>query len=363
MVTTSRTTSWELYTSNPQAWDAMLDACEEATTSIDLENFIFTPDAIGTKFIDVCARKAKQGVKVRFIWDAAGSFSFFGATIVEDLKAKGIELVFFKTLLPHIFKIHKFRSWYFRNHRRTLVVDGKIGFTGSTSISIRMEKWRDTNIRVEGPVVKDMQKAFERMWERAQGNKLEKIHGDTKTDQEFEYTTNNPFPRKNFLYTKIITAIRTSQECIDITVPYYVPTHRISRVIRLAARRGVKVRLILPEMSDFPTVDLGARTYFHSLLHAGVKIFLYKGKMIHTKSIVIDTAWATVGTLNLDNISLRYNFEANLVSSNREFVAELSSHFENDLKSCTEVTLKEWDDRFFVEKIATFLVKFLRMFL
>lgn len=355
-------TSWEFYLENPATWGAMLDACRKATTSIDFEIFIFTPDEIGKRFINICAGAAARGVKVRFLWDAAGSFTFFGSGSIGELQKKGIELIFFKKLLPSIFTLHDYRSWYFRNHRRTLVVDGKIGFTGSTSIEVRMEKWRDTNVRIEGPVVADMQVEFNRMWLRAQGKRVPGLL-PSKSNYGFEYITNNPTPRRRFLYTRLVEAIRRAEKSIRITVPYFVPTHKLARVIRLAAHRGVDVKIILPAASDFPTVDLGGRTFFHQLLKAGVRIYLYSGKMLHTKSIVIDGEWSTVGTLNLDHISLMYNFEANLVSSNKQFAAELLRHFENDLKDTVEVTLPEWNRRFFVEKIATFLVKLIRVFL
>jgi cardiolipin synthase A/B len=355
-------TTWKFYTSNPESWEAILDACRNAKTTIDLEIFIFTSDEIGRKFIEVCTKAVTRGVKVRFLWDAAGSFTFFKTSVIQDLRLKGVDLLFFKTLLPDFFSFHKYKSWYFRNHRRTIVIDGVIGFTGSTSIETRMQNWRDTMVKIEGPVVADMQMQFNRMWLRAQGRRVPTLP-PPKSDYEFEYVTNNPTPKRRFLYARILEAIRTAEKSIYITVPYYVPNHKLARVIRLAAHRGVDIKIILPAASDFPTVDLGARTYFHQLLKAGIRIYLYEGKMIHTKSVIIDDNWSTIGTLNLDNISLLYNFEANLVSSNVRFAAELRQHFEEDLKNCTEITLEEWNRRFFVEKIATFFVHLIRIFL
>src|SRR6185369_13280743 len=113
---------WQLYTENKASWNAMLSALESAKRTIDLEQFIFLKDEIGEKFIEVCARKAKEGVRVRFLWDAAGSFTFFGNSIVEELRKKGIELVFFKKLLPAFNRLHKMESYYFRNHRRSVIV-------------------------------------------------------------------------------------------------------------------------------------------------------------------------------------------------------------------------------------------------
>ncbi len=356
-------TSWEFYTDNPTTWDAMLAACEKATSTIDLEIFIFTPDEIGNRFIDVCARKAAEGVKVRFLWDAAGSFTFFHTPVIEDLKKKGIELRFFKTFFPGFLSMHRYRYWYFRDHHRTLVIDGKIGFTGSTSIEKKMETWRDTTVKIEGLVVTDMQHAFEQMWSRSKGRRVAKRPEEFRSDFEFEYVTSTPFPKTRHLYRRIIDAIRSADRSLFITVPYFVPNHKLARVIRLAAHRGVDVRILIPVASDFPTVDLGARTFFHQLLKAGVSIYLYKGKMLHTKSIIIDKEWSTLGTMNLDHISLHFNYEANLVSSNKKFAEELFTHFQEDIQNAHRVTLEEWNRRFFVEKIATFLVKLIRGFL
>lgn len=355
-------TTWNFYTNNPATWDAMIAACESATTSIDFEIFIFTTDEIGTRFIEVCARKASQGVKVRFLWDAAGSFTLFKSSTVVDLRKKGIHLVFFKTLLPSFFSIHDYKSWYFRNHRRTLVVDGKIGFTGSTSIEKRMISWRDTSVRMEGPVVTAMQDEFNRMWTRAHNQRPAPLP-PVKVDYEFEYLFNTPTPRRRFLYARVLEALRSAQKSICLTTPYFVPTHKLARIIRLAVLRGVEVKLLLPASSDYPIVDLGARTYFHQLLKAGVRIYLYNPTMIHTKTIIVDGLWSSIGTMNLDHISLMYNYEANLVSTNAKFAEELRGHFEEDLKQSREITMTDWNRRTLVEKIATFFVKFIRIFL
>lgn len=356
-------TYWKLYTENEEGWEAMLAACESAEKSIDLEQFIFITDDIGKRFIEVCARKASQGVKVRFIWDAAGSFTFFGSSIIEDLKNKGIELIFFKTLFPNFFEIHNYKSWYFRNHRRTLVIDSLIAFTGSICVSDKMINWRDTVVRIEGPVVKDMQSAFERMWDRASRKKLPKIKRDQHSDHEFKYITNNPLPRNRRLYNHVVEAIRQSKESIHITTPYFVPTRRLLRVLRLAAHRGVNIKIMIPQSTDYPIVDICGRSFFEKILQSGIKIYLYEGRMLHSKTMVIDDDWASVGTLNLDTISLLYNFEANLVTSNKTFVRELLNHFNNDLKNTMEIKQETWKNRYWIEKVAEFFIRLLRDFL
>ena len=356
-------TKWEFYTENERAWEAMLNACKEAKESIDLEQFIFVPDDVGNQFIEVCEERAKAGVKVRFIWDASGSWSFFNSSIIDNLKEKGIEMIFFRTLLPEFMKMSNYRSWYFRNHRRTLVIDKKVGFTGSVCTWEKIVDWKDTHIKIEGRVVEDMQITFNRMWDRAHGKKVPRKHYNKKRDYEFQYITNNPVPRNRHLYKKILEGIKNAKKYIYITTPYFVPTHRLARVIRQAARRGIDVKIIMPKASDHPIVDLGARTFFHNLLKSGVKIYLHNKDMIHKKTIIIDCNWASMGTLNMDNISLRYNFEANIVSTNIKFAEDLLSHFTYDMQYTEEVTISDWNNRFFLDKIIIFFAKFIRRFL
>lgn len=340
----------------------MIKACEEAKESIDLEQFIFVPDDLGNRLIDVCSERAANGVKVRFIWDAAGSWSFFGAGIISDLAKKGIELVFFKTLFPKIFDAHDYKSWYFRNHRRTLVVDGKTAFTGSICIYEKMKDWRDTCIKIQGPVVRDMQDSFNRMWLRAQGKRLPKIKIHKYHDHEFRYVTNTPIPGHKRLYNNLVDSVRGAEKSIFLTTPYFVPTRRLAKTLRLQAQRGVDVRILMPSWSDNTLVDLCARTFFNSMLKSGVKIFLYKEGMLHAKTMIIDGKKGGVGTMNLDNVSLNYNFEANIVSENVTFAEELTKHFMHDLEKSEEMTFEKWKNRYWVEKIASFFMRFVRGF-
>lgn len=356
-------TSWTLYASNEDAWAAIIADCAKATESISLEQFIFTDDNLGNKLIDICAERAAHGVHVRFLWDAAGSFSVFGSNMVTELRDKGIHLVFWKTLVPSYFKVPNFRSWYLRNHRRTLVIDNEIAYTGSISVRDSMKDWRDTNARFEGAVVKEMSNAFDRMWGRATHQKP--LPKRTKArDREFRYITNFPSPGRRHIYTELIEAIRNARKYIYITTPYFVPTHRLLRVIKLSAHRGVDVRIILPERTDhYPALDLAAHSYFTTLLTSGVKIFLYEGRIIHSKSTIVDGEWSTVGSMNLDSASLLYNFEANIITTNTKFAEELSAHFVHDVQTSKEVLLHEWNNRFFTEKLLEWLTRLIKKFL
>ncbi len=354
--------SWELYSDNEQAWQAMLTDCANARTSIVLEQFIFVNDEYGQRLIDICKNRAQDGVRVRFLWDAAGSFTFWGAGLIEELRQSGIELLFWKTLIPGFFSIPNVKSWFFRNHRRTLVIDDSIGYTGSICVYDNYKNWRDTNVRIAGPVVKEMKNAFDQMWARATHKQRPRFKKSPSTN-EFRYLTNYPAPGRRHIYSEILKAIRRADKNIYITVPYFVPTHRLLRTIKAASNRGVDVRIILPEKSDHYLVDLGARAFFTSLLRSGVKIYLYGGNIIHSKSITIDDTWSTVGSMNMDSVSLLYNFEANIVTTNDRFSKELKAHFFKDLEESKEVLLRDWQKRFIGEKIMSFFIHLIKRFL
>jgi cardiolipin synthase len=363
-------TQWTLYTSNEEVWEDILADCAKAEKSIVLEQFIFVRDDVGNRLIDICIERASKGVDIRFLWDAAGFViggSLLGSNIIEELRKKHIRLLFWKTLIPGYFSVPNFRSWFLRNHRRTIVIDQKIGYTGSICVKDAMKGWRDTNARFVGPIVAQMQGAFERMWARADDKRHLPSHVVTR-DPEFMYVTNAPQPGKRHLYRSLVEAIRNARNYIYITTPYFVPTRRLARVIRLAAHRGVDVRIIVPEKTNhYPALDLGARSYFTSLLESGARIFLYPNKngetLIHSKAAVIDGEWSTTGSLNLDNVSLLYNYEANIVSTNSRFAEELAAHFVHDMHISREVTFQEWKDRFFIERLPEYAIKLVRRFL
>ena len=359
---TNNETSWKIYDSNEKAWEAMIADCARAEKSIVLETFIFVMDSFSKRLIDVCAERAQAGVKVQFLWDAWGSFSFFGSNIIEELKKKNIELVFWKTIIPAYYKVPNIRSWFFRNHRRTLVIDEAIGYTGSICVDDRMKNWRDTNLRLEGSIVREMENAFDRMWARAIDQKPlpKRIH---VRDGEFRYITSYPVPGRRHLYAEFIEAVRHARKYIYITTPYFVPTRRLSRVLRLAAHRGVDVKIIMPETSNHPFIDLAARTFFRPMLRSSVHVFLYKGENIHGKTAVIDGDWTSVGSMNMDGISLLYNFEANIISTSPKFAEEMAAHFVHDLQSTKEVNPAEWEKRSFMQKWLEIPARLVRKFL
>lgn len=368
MSTLSPSSPWKLYTDNSLLWEDMLATCETAQQSIDLEQFIFVNDDIGKRFIDVCTRKAAAGVRVRFLLDDAGSWNIFGAFFASNLSDQGIQVRFFNTIIPRSIDNH--RWWFFRNHRRSLTVDGKISFTGSMSIWEKSRHWRDANIRIEmKSTVEKIERAFGVMWDRANNIRTNWGHEESFSADGFSYITNAPVRGKQFMYHKLIDTMRAAQTKIYILTPYFIPDRRIIRILRLAARRGVDVRLVLPESSDHRLVDIGGQSTFATLLKNGVQIYRHERKQngqnnfLHCKVIAIDDDWSSIGSMNFDYVSLRYNFEANIVSTDKDLAAELTEYCLQEMRASDLLERSTWSHRTFLQKWLEFLVRFLKHFL
>jgi len=336
-------TKWKFYTTSIEAWDAMLSSISNAKHSIDLEQYIFSNDEIGSKFIDLFKLKASEGVKVRILCDTVGSFPIYRSSLQTELAIRGIELHFFNSIVP--WSPHNESLWYFRNHRKLLVIDGQIGFTGGVCISLEMKSWRESHIRIEGPVVSEMSREFELMWYKQYRKPIYYLKSKKPVEvKSFSYLTNSPLPNKRFIYYELISQIKKAEHYVYLTTPYFLPDYRLIRALKKAVKRGVKIKILLPIFSDNILVRFGSASYFDLMLDAGVRIYRYK-TMIHGKTMVVDGRWSSIGSLNLDNISLRYNFEANIVSTNKAFTFELEKQFIDDLVDSDELLLPIWRQR------------------
>lgn len=364
--------SWQLYHVTRDAWKAMLADCALAKRTIDLEQYLFVDDAAGREFLELLARKARSGVRVRMLLDGAGSFGMYMASPMRELVDAGVQVRFYNPI--SIWRAHNMLSWYFRDHRKILVVDGKVGYTGGVCIEAVMADWRDTHLRLTDPVVGEMAEAFERMWDRVTLKGSRRFPKPLARSRDFSFLTNSPRFRERFVYHALIDAIRGATGTVYLTSPYFVPDPRFFRVLRLAARRGVDVRLLFSGPSDHAWVDLAAHSYYERAFRAGIRIFRYvgsagsapegaePGRRLHAKIAVIDGRWASVGTVNLDNLSLLFNYEDSIVTTNAKMVRELGGQFLEDLRHAPEVTRAEWRRRplreKFLEKIVWPLHRF-----
>ncbi len=346
----------------PETWEAMLAACKEAKETIDLEQYIFNDDKIGHQFAEVLRERARNGVRIRVLCDAVGSWGLYTSPLPTLMENDGIEIRFFNIISP--WRIHNALAFFFRDHRKILIIDGKVGFTGSSGLRDDMPEWRDTNVQVGNSIVSEMLFAFNEMWARAAEKRIiNRIRKARDYAPGFEFITNAPYVRKRFLYYKIIEAIRAAKKHIYITTPYFIPDRRLGRVLRLAEKRGVDVRVLVPAKDIEPFVGLAARSHFEPMLKNGIRFFLYEKSFLHAKTIVIDDEWSTVGSFNMDSLSFIYNHEANIVSSEPSFVAALKEHFLTDLTHAREISYIEWLGRPLLQKIKEILIIPLRRFL
>lgn len=342
------------------AWDAAYEACKNARSSISFENFILIDDKAGRPFIELFKQKANEGVNVRLLLDAVGSSELLQLHLDNELEKAGAEIVFFNSVIPGMLS-HR-TPWFFRDHRKLIVIDSSIAFTGGVCFQEHMADWRETTVRVEGAVAKEMEKAFGEMWEYAhKRSKLPreraKLEGRTHA-----FLTNSPLPRRRHLYYELVERARNAKEKIFLTTAYFVPDRRLMRLLLRAAKRGVSVRILLPRTSDIALIDIASRSYFDRLLRAGVRIFLYEPAMLHAKTAAIDGV-GMVGSMNLDHLSLQYNFEGNLVSSDEAFVAALYRQFDGDCKKSEELSLGAWRKRPWHDRLLEYLIRPVRFLL
>jgi cardiolipin synthase len=355
-------TVWSFATSTQEAWQVLMKACEQAHESIYIEQFLLTPDQIGQQFIDLFIKKAREGVHVKIIVDSVGSFGLGRSQYLEAMEQAVVKIKFFNWMLP--FSKNSRTLWYFRNHRRLFIIDRSTMITGGTCIGKRMEDWRETQIKLEGPVVQQAVKVFDQTWKKVYKKHTRNLGTQYKSGIDgFSYITQAPLLTERHIYYRLIDAIRQSRKCVYLTSPYFLTDHRLQRVLALAARRGVDVRVLIPAKGDHKIVDLGSKSYFEYLLGKGVRIFQYVPTMIHAKTAVVDQDWAMVGTMNLDNVSLRYNFESAIIATNPLCVDELKGHFMNDLKVSKEIDLDEWKKRPRFQRLKELLVWPIRKFL
>jgi len=351
-----------LYLPSEQIWPKLLAACAEAKESILFEQYLIEDDAVGKEVARVLIEKAKQGVKVRCLFDSAGSFTFGRSSTLKEMETAGIHIEFFNWLWP--FSPRNLGSWYFRNHRRQLIIDSKQAFTGGICFGEEAQKWIDSEIEITSPsVVLQMQELFITSWHRARRETYPPFKYRRTGPDEKEYLApSSPLLRKRFLYYELIRSIRRARRYAYFATPYFLPDNKLKRTLIRAARRGVDVKILVPRHSNHSIVNRGSHTYYDELLFGGVKIYWHP-EMLHSKTAVIDDAWTTVGSLNLDNLSLRYNFEANVINIDRDFAISAKVQFEDELAKAEEIVLEKWRRRAFISQWLELLVWPIRKFL
>lgn len=340
----------EVFSDGKKIFESIFESIRNAHDHIHIEFFIFEDDKISNQLRELLIQKAKEGVRVRMIYDYLGSFHL-SKKYLQSLRDAG---VYAKPFLPLRFRIRRTKINY-RNHRKIIVVDGKIGYTGGVNIADRyiygnnLGVWRDTMVKIQGSGVHGIQKQFLIDWYFVD----RKLITDKKyfpTPLEFDnnvvqFVTSGPDTDWANIMQGICAAIFSAQKYVYIHTPYFMPNDLVSGCMQMAALSGTEIRLILPEKSDAPLSDYSSSTYLGEMLDAGVRVFKYQKGVLHSKAIVIDDFLSIVGSTNFDDRSFEQNFEANAFIYDEETAFQLKELFVNDLEFCKELTKEEWYNR------------------
>jgi cardiolipin synthase A/B len=350
----------KLLIDGPATYAAMFAAIEGARSDVDLESYIVDDDETGRRFADLLMSKRAQGVRVHVIYDSVGSLGTTAA-FFERLRAAGIEVVEFNQTNP----LKSRGKWGLlrRDHRKILVVDGRVAIIGGINISQvyssgsspagRREGgkvgWRDTDIQIEGPAAEEFRKLFLETWQRQNGPSIPPPTGVPNRNDAGNALVralgSTPGETNRITFVAYVAAITLAQHSIHLTNAYFVPDAQILKAFTDAARRGVDVEIILPSITDASMVLSAQRYRYAGLLKSGVKIFERRNAVMHAKTAVIDGIWSTVGSTNMDYLSFLSNDEVNAVVLNREFADEMEKTFARDLAESNPIRRDRWRKR------------------
>ncbi len=335
----------ELFTGGDESYAAILAAIDAAEHHIHLEYYIWKADRVGTRLRDALVRRAKQGIAVRLIVDAVGSESL-RSKHWTPLRDAGAQVVAFNPLQLRLFRR---QLGNFRTHRKIVVVDGRVAFTGGINVSevhsaefSGEAAWRDTHVRLEGPAAHGLQTLFLHAWADITDELLSgpdyfpALEGaDARLMQ---VVASGPDDGSNAIHKLHVAAIATAERRVLLTTPYLVPDGSLSTAMATARLRGVEVHILTPLRNDIRTVGAAARSYYPDLLAMGVRIHEYAASMLHAKTLVVDERVAVVGTANSDPRSYFLNFEVAVAIYEADTAQSMADQFARDLEKATEVT-------------------------
>lgn len=346
----------------PQTFAHITRQIELATSSVHLETYIFADDELGNRLADLLMRKARQGVEVRVIFDAVGSMSS-SAALFDRMRASGVQVAEFRPLQPL-----KTLPWRYHNrdHRKLVVVDGKVAFTGGINISSTYssksslrpgpergvtEGWRDTHVQIEGPVVRQFQAIFLETWVRLNGqvdaNNAKYFPNSPPVGMDIvaAVVSSGVRQRDEAIYNTYLASVTHAASRIWITQAYFSPPPELCDAMIAAARRGVDVRVIVPGFTDSGPVFYAARANYEKLLAGGVHLYELKDALLHAKTAVIDQRMAIIGSANLDYRSFLHNNEVTAVVIAGDLAHTMEEVFNKDLADTHELTLEQWRKR------------------
>ena len=326
----------EVFTRADDTDTALTAAIRGARRHIHMCYYIFEPDSDGIFYRDLLAEKAREGVQVRLLMDAVGSFSV-DDDFLAPLRRAGARVDFFGPFGT----IRRPWAFNFRNHRKLTVIDGRVGFLGSQNIGhhfwrvgSRRIAWRETDVRVEGPAVEELQTVFAEDWHFVTRENLTGDDFFPPPSPDAAGTTlvqalpTGPDRKEDALAFIFVEALHTARERVTITTPYFIPTPAVVLALEGAARRGVRVDLLVPRRTDHPVVTWAGRSYFDEFVESGVRIFEYAEAFLHSKVVTVDGRLALLGSANMDTRSFRINFELSLLVYDEKVVGQLVDTFD-----------------------------------
>lgn len=372
----------------PMAYAAMFKAIDAATNNINVEVYIFESDELGNKLKTALIEKQKAGIKVRVIYDSLGSMSA-SSEFFQEFRDVGIEVAEFNPIDPTEGKLLDLNN---RDHRKLLIVDGKIAFTGGINISsvyshgsgYRLGKrkakslpptengWRDTQIEVKGPAVSALQQIFFETWNSISDRRVETTPSELSStataassqssiyypdikaagDKVVRVVASSPDDNINIIYTDFLVAIKSARKSVHVTMAYFSPDEQMMDSFCAAARRNVDVQLVLPGFSDVWMIFEAGRAHYADLLKCGVKIYERHDALLHAKTVVVDGVWSTVGSSNMDMRSFLHNREVNVIVLGSDFAAEMDAMFQRDIGEGKLVTPETWRHRPLLQRMS-----------
>ena len=375
-ITTTDNNKVKLLKSGEEKFNYLLEDIKKAKHHIHLEYFNFRNDSIANLTFEILGQKAKEGVEVRAIFDAFGNFSNnrpLKKKHLKEIRENGIEIVKFDP-----FKFPYINHAFHRDHRKIVVIDGKVGYTGGMNIADyyinglpEIGEWRDMHARIEGESVQELQKIFLRMWKKSTG---EEINGQIyypnnentlkiNEQENIAIVDRHPTKTSKVMRRVYAKAIETANNKVQIINPYFTPTNIITKAIKKALDKGVKVEIMIPGKSDIKFTPDAAFYIANKLRKEGADIYIFNGGFHHSKIMMIDSLYCTVGSTNLNSRSLRYDYEVNAFIFNQETTNEMTTLFNKDKENSTlltrDVYLKRTPWKRFVGWFAHLLTPFL----
>jgi len=338
-----------------EAFPEMLSEIAKAKESVNLETYTLRDDRTGRLFADALIERARAGVPVRLIFDAVVSYQLSGR-FIQRLRNSGVQLLEYHPVAPW----RPRWAWGRRDHRKILVVDGKVGFTGGLNIADEYASldgggggWRDMHVRLEGPAAHEFERLFRSVWFKKTGRwfPADGSRAAKAGDSLVHVAANQEFLRRRFIRKAFLHAIEHARRRISIAVAYFIPDRTIRRALYDAVKRDVKVDILVPEMADIPAVSYASQFLYERHLAQGIRLFAWSGPTLHAKAIAVDRIWASIGSYNITHRSLMHNLEVNLHILDRRFAGELDDSIRGDALRSREVRLDEWILRPPLEKL------------